>query len=80
MTFAPGEVRPPLMLVPLSSLAGNDPQKVDWARVTPGTVIYRGPAKPTVQGSTLRFVCTDLRPAYGDDILLYFHFHNFHAQ
>ena len=80
VTFAPGEARPPLKLIPLGSLAGNDPQKVNWATVTPGTVLYRGPVRPEVQGGTLRFVRANLRPAYADDVLLYFHFHTFQKQ
>lgn len=78
VTFAPGESRPPLKLIPLSSLPNNDPQKVNWAQVRPGTVVYRGPAKPTVRGNTLRFLRANLRPAYADDVLLYFHFDTTH--
>ncbi len=75
VTFAPGAVRAPITAVPLASV-GNDPDHA-WSQARPGLVVYRGPVRPTVRGDTLRFDFTDLRPAYLDDILLYFHYAKF---
>ncbi len=74
ITFAPGAVRGPIHLVPLSAVKDNEPQNYNWPHGAPGTVIYRGPSAPTVQGRTLRFVRSNFEPGYLDDVLLYFGF------
>lgn len=77
VTFKRSKMTGPLLPKALSSLADNDAYRHDWRKERPGTVIYRGPSKPTVQGKTLHFVRTNWRPAYKDDILLYFGFQKF---
>ena len=73
VTFQPGAIHTPLHLVRLSTIPGNNPAAwTGWNKTRPGTVVYRGPSTPTVQGRTLTFVRTNLKPAYLDDILLYF--------
>jgi hypothetical protein len=75
ITFAPGTTSGALRLVPLNTVKGNDAEGFNWPHSAPGTVVYRGPCIPTVQGRTLRFVRTNFKPGYLDDVLLYFGYH-----
>jgi hypothetical protein len=53
--------------------AGNpDPYKINWAKLKPGTVLWRGPSTPTLDGTTIRFARTNFEPGYLDDVLLFF--------
>ncbi|MDQ2800295.1 MAG: hypothetical protein M3Y13_11725 [Armatimonadota bacterium] len=72
VTFSPAATSAPLVLKPLSSIPQQEPAAYHWEHSPKGLVIYRGPSRPQVQGRTLRFERSHWRPAYKDDILLYF--------
>jgi hypothetical protein len=80
VTFAPGTIPTPLILTPLSAAPDNNADKYAWPKNPHGTVLYRGPSRPTLQGRTLRFVRTNLKPGYLDDVLLSFGYHGIGAQ
>lgn len=79
VTFQPPKMAERLRPKPLSGVANNDAFGHDWRRERPGTVLYRGPSKPIVQNKTMHFVRSNWRPAYKDDILLYYGFEGIKA-
>jgi len=72
ITFNRRRMTAPLHPVRLSSVPKRDPYDWSLSHWRPGTVVYQGPASPTVSGKTLRFVRTDWEPTERDDIELYF--------
>ena len=75
VTFAPGTIPTPLVPTPLTVAPGNDAEKYAWPTHPHGTIVYRGPSVPTIQGRTLRFVRVNFKPSYLDDVLLSFGYH-----
>lgn len=66
-------VKGQLVPLALSSLGKADGDtNFKWADYERGTVLYKGPSRPTVSGKTLRFVRTNWQPAAKDDIFLIF--------
>lgn len=72
VNFDPKVLKGPIQLKALSSLPGKSVYNLKWSTMPPGTVIYDGPCEPKVEGNTLRFACTNLRPAKKDDVRLYY--------
>lgn len=71
VTFEPNAVPGPVRLVALRSLKGRDPSNFDRRG---NTVVWDGPARPTVRGRTVRFVRSGWDPSERDDVVLYFGF------
>lgn len=78
VTFNRPEMASPLIPKPLKPpsviVINNGPYQHADPPERPGTVIYHGPCKPTVQGETLHFFRTNWHPTNDDNILLYFGF------
>jgi hypothetical protein len=61
-------------LKPLSALPDQDLQHMKWSELPKNIVVYDGPSKPTLEGRTIRFTVSNLRPTKKDDIILYYGF------
>jgi hypothetical protein len=72
LNFAPDAQASPIKLQPVSKAAGSDPPHLKWSQLPVGTVLYEGPCEPKVEGQSLHFVTTNLRPALKDDIHVYY--------
>ncbi|HLK57709.1 MAG TPA: hypothetical protein VKU00_14180 [Chthonomonadaceae bacterium] len=60
------------MKVPLKLAAFTEDSAKEVRMIADGKVLYKGPCKPTVQGRTVSFVCSHLKPGKKDNIFLYF--------
>jgi hypothetical protein len=72
VTFAPDSVKPPLVLKDRKQLKDQDLDHVGWPKQPAGVVFYEAPCVPTVKGSTITFVKSNLRPTKKDDIHLFY--------
>ncbi len=71
--FDTDEVSTPLHVISLKSLPKNENGtiKFDWVHASnKGTIIYRGPSQPTIDGRTIHFVRTNFKPTVADDVIL----------
>lgn len=59
-------------LVSYDSIGSPNPYNINWPKLRANDVVWRGPSRPSLDGNTLRFVRTDFKPAYKDDVLLFF--------
>ncbi len=72
VTFEDGAFPAKPQLIPLSKVAkGDDGRSLKSALPAPNAIVWKGCAKPTLQGKTLRFVRTNWKPKVKDDIDLY---------
>ncbi|HEY9677383.1 MAG TPA: DUF4424 family protein [Drouetiella sp.] len=74
VTFAPDALKTPVTLKPVTDFK-NDPATLEWSKLPKNTMLWSGPCKPTLSGSTLTFKTSKLKPTVKDDIKLFYSFH-----
>lgn len=72
VNFDPAVIGAPIKLKALSSLPVKKFYELKWSTLPAGTVIYDGPCPPKLEGNTIRFIATNLKPTEKDDVHLYY--------
>ncbi|BDI28662.1 hypothetical protein CCAX7_007130 [Capsulimonas corticalis] len=62
----------PLKAIDLRKIGNPEAGDIKLAPYGPNAVVWRGPSTPTIAGTTLRFVRSNFKPQYLDDVILYF--------
>lgn len=71
ISFKDEALKGPIQAKQLKSI-GKDPAELVWSKLPSGTVLWEGPGAPKVEGKTLRFTFTNLKPTAKDDVHLYY--------
>ncbi|MEO7717462.1 MAG: hypothetical protein ABIY70_14775 [Capsulimonas sp.] len=66
------KVHGPIKAIDLRKIGNPDAATVKLAPYGKNAVAWRGPSTPTVSGTAMRFVRSNFKPQYLDDVILYF--------